>query len=266
MTSAHPPSVRPAATADLRAHQQWLGYVQPVGLVVSLPALQKAQCNINRNVVREQQALLALVEPKDKVGVPTSKARLADFRALCRDSPRIGRTQICLDSSDAFDVALPEYNEVLKPTYVVPSSDKATPVARQIVQGIALDKTQADTGWQASPQARFERLLRENDVPVGILFNGTQVRLVYAPRGESSGHVTFDVLPMCEPAGRPILGAMHMLLSQERMFALEESQRLPAILKDSRRYQNEVSTKLSEQVLGALYELLRGFRPPSVFA
>ena len=39
-----------------------------------------------------------------------------------------------------------------------------------------------------------------------------------------------------------------------------EAQRLPTILKDSRRYQNEVSTALSEQVLAALHHLLRGFQ------
>ncbi|MDX6506112.1 MAG: hypothetical protein QOG06_756, partial [Gaiellaceae bacterium] len=37
-------------------------------------------------------------------------------------------------------------------------------------------------------------------------------------------------------------------------------ERLAALLEDSRRFQNEVSTKLAEQVLHALYELLRGFQ------
>ena len=51
-----------------------------------------------------------------------------------------------------------------------------------------------------------------------------------------------------------------MLLSGERLFSLAEKQRLPAILADSRKYQNVVSTQLAEQVLAALYELLRGFQ------
>ena len=38
--------------------------------------------------------------------------------------------------------------------------------------------------WQASPQARFERLLRETGVGSGLLVNGQQIRLVYAPRIE----------------------------------------------------------------------------------
>src|SRR3982074_788886 len=35
---------------------------------------------------------------------------------------------------------------------------------------------------------------------------------------------------------------------------------LGALLEDSRKFQNEVSEKLAEQVLHALYELLRGFQ------
>ena len=117
-----------------------------------------------------------------------------------------------------------------------------------------------DKRWQASPQARFERLLRENQVPIGLLTNGDAIRLVYAPRGESAGHLTFPVPAMCEVPGRPILAALHMLLSAERLFVLPTEQRLPALLQKSRKYQNEVSTKLAEQVLRALNELMRGFQ------
>ncbi len=37
-------------------------------------------------------------------------------------------------------------------------------------------------------------------------------------------------------------------------------ERLPAVLRESRKYQNTVSTRLAEQVLQALHELLRGFQ------
>jgi hypothetical protein len=49
---------------------------------------------------------------------------------------------------------------------------------------LALDLDEApdadvrDQRWQASPQARFERLLRETQVPIGMLSNGTHLRLV----------------------------------------------------------------------------------------
>lgn len=119
---------------------------------------------------------------------------------------------------------------------------------------------QDERNWQATPQARLERLLRETEVPIGLLFHCTHLRLVYAPRGESSGYATFGVADMATVAGRPIFAALHMLLSAERLFSLPDRQRLPAILADSRKYQTVVSTQLAEQVLAALYELLRGFQ------
>ncbi len=41
------------------AHQEWLGYVQPVGLVVSTPAMLQAQCYVNKNIMVEHACLLS---------------------------------------------------------------------------------------------------------------------------------------------------------------------------------------------------------------
>jgi hypothetical protein len=242
------------------SHQSWLGFVQPVGLVVSPPALEKAQAHVNRNIVREQEALIALCEPED------APERLRDFPAFCRDVLGWQPGDLVSEVPTALEAALPEYGEILRPTWVVPDPDKpeAHVMLIQEVRAAELDKAPKEgagaLGWNASPEARFERLLRETGVPIGILFNGLSVRLVYAPRGESSGHITFPVKAMCETAGRPIFGALHMLLGVDRVFPSIPSMGLAAILKDSRKYQNEVSTALSEQVLSALHELLRGFQ------
>ncbi len=77
------------------------------------------------------------------------------------------------------------------------------------------------------------------------LWNGVALRLVYAPRGESSGHLTFPLEPMTTVDGRPMLAALQMLLGP--------------LMEQSRKEQNEVSTRLAEQVLEALWILLRGF-------
>lgn len=42
---------------EIRLHKEWLGFLQPVGLVVSPPALSAAQAVVNRNVVKLQQTL-----------------------------------------------------------------------------------------------------------------------------------------------------------------------------------------------------------------
>ena len=105
---------------------------------------------------------------------------------------------------------------------------------------------------------RMERLLRQTGVPAGLLCNGRVFRLVSAPRGESSGWLDLHVADMVATAGRQIVAALRLLLSQTRLLSLPRDKRFAALLADSRRFQNEVSERLAEQVLHALYELLRG--------
>jgi len=265
-----------ARDPELIAHQEWLGYLQPVGLVVSPPALAAAGAYPNKNIIPDHARFLDLVEQVTVEGEDDPKPAVLEF-------PRLA-TQILgwepadlLGSPDGdpvpetLEVALPEYNETLRPSYAVPEFDKAPDGKRKwlmLIQrvklGLDLDDTAEteakDHRWQASPQARFERLLRGTQVPIGILSNGVSLRLVYAPHGETSGFLTFPVQAMTEVAGRSIFAALQMLLSAERLFTLPDKQRLPYILSESRKYQNLVSTKLAEQVLAALYELLRGFQ------
>jgi hypothetical protein len=85
-----------------------------------------------------------------------------------------------------------------------------------------------------------------------------ELRLIYAPRGETSGHLTFPLRELGTVAGRPMLGGLKLLLDSFRLFADASDRRLPALLKKSRDAQAAVSTALAEQVLGALHELLRG--------
>ena len=169
----------------------------------------------------------------------------------------------------ALEAVIPQYEDRLLPTHAVPTfrpdegQNPWTMLLRELPAGTDLDD-EVECGfadkWHEKPHAKFERLLRETGIPIGLLSNRRQLRLVYAPKGESSGHATFNVDEMMQVAGRPMFAALHMLLNSERMFSLGDKQRLPAILESSRKYQNTVSTALAEQVLAALYELMRGFQ------
>ncbi len=238
----------------LRAHREWLGLVQPEGLVVAPSVMADAQ-----------------VAP-DRAAGP----RQAEFRALLDDSRadplRVLRGWLGWEDGDLVDaarhrdtleIALPELGAVLAPTRAVPApgGDGAWTMLVRVEDGAAdLDSPPPDAdGWGASRHARFERLLRETKIPIGLLCSGERIRLVYAPRGESAGHLTFVFSEMAAAAGRPILAACDMLLGAGRLFAGPEEARLPALLARSREAQAEVSTRLSRQVLAALHELLRGF-------
>lgn len=263
-----------AKDPELLTHLEWLGYLQPVGLVVSPPALAAAGAFPNKNIIPDHARFLECVEQVTIEGEDDPQPAICDFPRFARQI--LGWELADLIGTDegeplpeSLEVTLTEYNETLRPTYAVREfSNRAGADAKWLLliqgvkSGISLDDVAEtpDHCWQASPQDRFERLLRGTQVPIGLLSNGVSLRLVYAPHGETSGYLPFPVQAMTEVAGRPIFAALLMLLSAERLFTLPDKQRLPTILAESRKYQNLVSTKLAEQVLAALYELLRGFQ------
>jgi hypothetical protein len=109
-------------------------------------------------------------------------------------------------------------------------------------------------------QAKFDRLLRECRVPIGLLSNGAELRLTYAPIDGASGFIPFRVADMLQSDGRPILDAFLMLLEAKRWFGVRPEDRLPEMLKESRQRQAEVTNELSRQVFEALEILLAGFQ------
>ncbi|MBM3983410.1 MAG: class I SAM-dependent DNA methyltransferase [Planctomycetes bacterium] len=251
---------------QLLAHQQWLGYLQPVGLVVSPPALVQAQAFVNSNVAAEQAQFLEHVKEVNAGGDEPIPA-ITDLKGLLTDPHLFAWKDTDLVADEAkvrdLEVVLIDYHETLRPSFAVPAPEGGwLLLVQELPLATDMDEIAADAKqWQASPQDRFVRLLRGAKVPIGLLSNGVAVRLVYAPGGhEAPGHITFPVAALSEVAGRPALAALLMLLGAERLFTLPDKQRLPALLEQSRKYQNTVSTELAEQVLAALFELLRGFQ------
>ena len=246
------------------AHQEWLGFVQPVGLVVAPTVMVDAQVVPDRNISGRQRDFRELLEEEGNGA--TARWRAPDLRRVFVDwlgwedddlaDARVHR--------ETLEVSLPELQVVLAPTWAIPAGDDANTEWTMLIQmedeGADFDKPPDDgAGWNASRHGRFERLLRETGVPTGLLCTDERVRLIHAPRGESSGHITFEFAQMALPAGRPILAAFDMLLSAEALFGGDAQALLPALLSRSREAQAEVSTRLSRQVLAALHELLRGF-------
>src|SRR5262249_32293298 len=112
---------------------------------------------------------------------------------------------------DEITVVLPDYGETLAPDFAVRELNPAegAPPWQLLVTvlepGTDMDAVLSGHGrLEASPHGRMERLLRETGVAAGLLFNGRALRLVSAPRGESSGWLQFDVGAMTQTAGRPI--------------------------------------------------------------
>ncbi|MBK8232671.1 MAG: N-6 DNA methylase, partial [Candidatus Eisenbacteria bacterium] len=258
---------------EVLAHLEWLGFVRPTGLVVSAPALVRAGAILNRRDLEGQTRLLACMVERDRSGDGESERYLPDFPAFAESVLEWNFSASSVFGSVDFpvpaelEVALPDYGETLRPDFAVREPEPkegASPwqlVITRLDLGTPFDEvTRSGGGFEVSPHGRMERLLRQTGVPAGLLWNGQIIRLISAPRGESSGWIDFRVADMIQTAGRPIVTALRLLLRQERLLALPRHQRLPALLEESRKFQNEVSERLAEQVLHALYELLRGFQ------
>ena len=263
----------PSPDPNTRAHLEWLGFIQPNGLVVSAPALVKAGAILNRQDAEGQGLLAGCVDQRAVVPGRDPEPCVRDFREFASailgwgfSSKGYAGTEEAPVPAD-LTVVLPDYGETLHPDFAVRERDPqhgASPwqlLVQVLDAGQDFDKaTTGAGGLEASPQGRTERLLRGTGVPAGVLFNGVALRVISAPRGESSGWMDFRFTDLINTAGRPLCSALRLLLSEQRLLALPREQRLAALLESSRKYQNEVSERLSEQVLHALYELLRGFQ------
>jgi len=276
----------PKGNPHVQAHLEWLGFVRPTGLVVSAPALVRAGAILNRRDTEGQRLLRECLDGSEMPGGVRERAargyhttgmiaaaRIPDFRDFAESvlgwsfSPKgYAGTNECPVPSE-LKVALPDAGVTLRPDYAVRELEPengAGPwqlLVRVFEPQTDFDRPERDGGrLDISPHSRMERMLRQTGVPAGLLVNGRAFRLVSAPSGESSGWLDFQVADMVETAGRPICAALRLLLSERRLLALPRHERLAALLADSRKFQNEVSERLAEQVLHALYELLRGFQ------
>lgn len=252
-------------------HQAWLGYLQPDGLVVSPAALSDSQVIVDRNAGPLQRQYLEHVETVE-AGHGETIHQLRDLASFLREFLEWPADALVTaakgDIPEALTVPLPEFGETLAPDFALRAlladggPEQWLLMIKEVAPDVDLDErtTPLESRWSASPAQRFERLLRDSRIPIGLISNRRMIRLIYAPRGENAGSLTFPVGAMGEVAGRLILSAFHTLLGRFSLFNAPSEARLPALLARSRDYQARVSGKLAEQVLEALYELLRGFQ------
>ena len=257
---------------ELLAHQEWLGYLQPVGLVVAPAAMQDAGWVVTRSgselierQERYRESLEALGSDEEadaedrELGFASIETLLVDHLGWSSDQVQSNPNLI-----EGYTRELPELGETLQPSAVVPAaiSEGVQLLVQELPLLTPLDQkvTGGEHLWRASAQERFERLLRETGVEAGLLFNGSQLRLVVAPKGESSGHITFSLKDLAAVSGRLMFSGLDLLLGQSHVFLDPDGYRLADVLRKSRSFQAVVSNALADQVLAALWELLRGFQ------
>ncbi|MCW1924260.1 N-6 DNA methylase [Luteolibacter arcticus] len=266
----------PEIVRSLEAHKRWLGYLQPDGLVVSAAALVDRGHYYNEAQRQRQIEFIDHLSACQHHDEGNGIVEVTDFKALAIQFLQ-WPAQEWVDASelpDRFHLYLKESAEVLSPLAAIhlPRSQRQNLSDDQSPYQLLLFASGHPEGdfdkpyevipntWLTSATRRLERLLRETGVPAGLLLSKAAIRLVYAPQGENPGHLTLRYADMLSTMGRPILGAFELLLGRAMLFLGDAKNQLPALLRHSRNMQASVSTALAEQVLEALYELVRGFQ------
>lgn len=240
---------------------EWLDHVRPTGLVLSTTVIKECGLVPERQTQVDTAEAGTFLNPEpDEPALPDLWAFFesilgwqAEFVAGSPDGPAL---------PDELTISIPEHETVLAPDWAVQGFDEDAPwqlLVQLLPTGMDPDRRGEKEGWEATPHQRFERLLRETDINVGVMVSDDQLRLVFAPKGETSGWLSFPLRALAGVAGRPMLGGLKLLLDASRLFRARSEVRLRALLLESREAQAAVSGTLSEQVLGALHELLRGF-------
>lgn len=250
---------------------EWLSYLQPEGLVVGPNVLRE------KGLTPIRQTPLDTEEAAGALGLPSDAVREED-RHFVLHAPwtfleRIlgWPARLVAGSPDGAEMPtdlgriVPEHGTLLAPDMAVlwnKNAEEGLPAQLLVLLHPTLDpdgrQQFGDDEWEASPHQRLERLLRETGIGVGVLIARNTLRLVHAPRGETAGWISWPLAALGRVEGRPMLAGLKLCLGREALFTGAPEARLRVLLKESREAQNEVSEKLSGQVLGALHELLRG--------
>lgn len=131
--------------------------------------------------------------------------------------------------------ALAEYAQTLRPSrLLVDEADDPLLLVSIVPPKQGLDARETESGkWRASPATKLDRLMRAVEVPLGLLTNGRDFRLIYAEAGNTTSHITWSAQTWTEE--RATLNAFYTLLRGERFFGDDEKKRL---LPWSRRARN----------------------------
>lgn len=111
--------------------------------------------------------------------------------------------------------------------------------------------------WAATPVDRMEALLRNNDIPIGIVTDGRWWALVCARAGAMTASGIVDALTWVEePRTRD---AFLTLTSRQHIIGGKEDERLPVLFEESVAAAEEITEALGAQVRRAVELLIQSF-------
>src|SRR6056297_1934010 len=196
---------------------EWLDHIQPVGLVIAPSVLKELGLTPLHQSPIDTGAIAELLNT-DSDGPAILDPWAFAEQVLGWEARHTAGTAEGPEIPDQLIVRLPEHSTTLSPHWAVAELGEADQPWQLLVRiedaGIDPDTRAQLDGWEATPHQRFERLLRDTGVFAGVMITDKVIRLVYAPRGETSGHLSFPIRPLATVAGRPMLAGLKLVLDR----------------------------------------------------
>lgn len=249
----------------IRHHADWLSLIESSGPFVSLPVLMRVfpQGLEPRDPAQAKALRAAYEEWHDN---PTAPGQQQAWLVYVLTAV-LGYPQELVTEGQSLPAGLeanmPEMGETLRPDFALvgPNGSGTGGQAQLLIVSYpvsqALDRSVIGKHWKATPATRMMELLHGAGVPLGLVTNGEQWMLVYAPRGETTGYTSwYGNLWLDEPI---TLRSFHSLLGVRRFFGVATDSTLVALLKESAQDQQEVTDQLGYQVREAVEVLVQSF-------
>jgi hypothetical protein len=251
-----------------RHHAEWLSLVEASGPFLSLPVLLKVfPSGLDAHDSEHFKLLrLAYEEWQDnQLGARPEKAiHRAWVEFVLRQTLELP-DEVFLEGQripPGLQVTVEQHGEILRPDWVIVNPQGTTPNAgtpRLLVQIVPaqqdLEKALAGQRWKASPVTRMMELLHATNVRLGLVTNGEHWMLVNAPRGETTGFISWYATLWLEE--HLTLRAFRSLLGVRRFFGVDDSETLETLLTQSITDQQEVTNQLGYQVRRAVEVLVQ---------
>ena len=143
-----------------------------------------------------------------------------------------------------------QHGVTLRPDLVVADPEEAGLKPRMLVTEWStdqrLDKKAGNDHWNASPVRRMIELCHALKVPLGLVTNGRAWTLVHAPLDDAVSTTTWDAELWLDE--RETLDLFVAVLGVKRFFGVDGSETLEALLAESAKSGDEVTTTLGRQV------------------
>lgn len=245
-----------------RHHAEWLSLVEASGPFLSLPVLLRVfSTGLDGHDVEHRQRLRSAYEEwldnqrgvKPEVGIHRAWVEfvLRETLELPEEVMRSGQSLPA-----GLVVRSEQHGETLRPDWAVVEPD-APNMPRLLVQMVAVGQglEKVMKGSWVSPATKMMELLHATGVRLGLVTNGEQWMLVNAPKGESTGFISwYGGLWLEEPL---TLRAFRSLLGVRRFFGVDEGDTLAGMLAESAVDQQEVTDQLGYQVRRAVEVLVQ---------